>query len=755
MKRLFKNTYLRYLASFVVILILPLLVFGISIHWFFTSAFIEDVLEKNLNIPQRIQMAVDMQVDQLNNFSYQVGADTAFASGIPGYITIHYEAAKTLSSFNAINEFVYDVFYYTGPDDNIYYSDRGIYDPDILFQTIYRFENLSSEDFSAFSELSTKPKWIAATKAQPLFGLETSYVAYIRPVYGKESRHSRAFLVFLIKPDSFQRVIGSAGNTAESSNAINIIANQDDELIFISDQHYLQDTDLHELLHPASSEPSRVDGWETIHLQDTKVYVSKQQSETGLTYLTLMPENIMLEGVLHLQSLFAFVYIAVVTFGFILILFISRYHYRPVKKLQDYMQPAGPLSAEDVIGMAESTIRSLSASSLIYRQEAVLLDLLQEPPHEIHPERLSQAGLLLPGPYYQCAIIKVCTAQDQAFPAVSDPPFRKISFLLKDAFSKDCPCYAIKYIEHNCFILVLSHSANESSKYIPRFESGLAALQRNGIESTLYVGNAYSSLELLHQSYAEAKKSFINHRDTDGPILLFCEAADDKPSLQAYPDADLKALCKALLEDDIMMIEFLSNRILGFIRTDTKNYFMARCICYEAINCIFKTAEKKQAGWIHTISKDITANLPYSSLEDLLLIIKTLCSRVIVDIEHVPVRRRLGIPEALVYIDAHFCDPDFSVKALAMDYSMTISNFSHQFKTYTGKTVSDYINEKKLSYAKALLSNGCQTITEVAQMAGYLHPSSFIRKFKQIEGITPGEFQEKARLQAQDHAKPS
>jgi AraC-like DNA-binding protein len=48
-----------------------------------------------------------------------------------------------------------------------------------------------------------------------------------------------------------------------------------------------------------------------------------------------------------------------------------------------------------------------------------------------------------------------------------------------------------------------------------------------------------------------------------------------------------------------------------------------------------------------------------------------------------------------------------------------------------------------MNYAKELLSTTSLSVSEIAAKLGYFQTSSFIRKFKQSENMTPGEYRNK------------
>ncbi len=76
---------------------------------------------------------------------------------------------------------------------------------------------------------------------------------------------------------------------------------------------------------------------------------------------------------------------------------------------------------------------------------------------------------------------------------------------------------------------------------------------------------------------------------------------------------------------------------------------------------------------------------------------------------------------------------------VADKFGMSISNFSHTFKTHFGVTPKTYLNSCKLELATEMLKDS--TVTEVTFLLGYESISSFIRQFKAKYNVTPKQFQ--------------
>ncbi|MFC5404388.1 helix-turn-helix domain-containing protein [Cohnella soli] len=94
---------------------------------------------------------------------------------------------------------------------------------------------------------------------------------------------------------------------------------------------------------------------------------------------------------------------------------------------------------------------------------------------------------------------------------------------------------------------------------------------------------------------------------------------------------------------------------------------------------------------------------------------------------------------ALGYIDEHYAG-DLSLDILASKLNITGTYLSTYFKKKQGVNFVDYLNDVRIGKAKELLTGTDLQIQEVAVRTGYLNANSFIRTFKKITGMSPGEY---------------
>ncbi|NLL70685.1 MAG: helix-turn-helix transcriptional regulator, partial [Epulopiscium sp.] len=93
----------------------------------------------------------------------------------------------------------------------------------------------------------------------------------------------------------------------------------------------------------------------------------------------------------------------------------------------------------------------------------------------------------------------------------------------------------------------------------------------------------------------------------------------------------------------------------------------------------------------------------------------------------------------------NYTDCSFSIQLIAEQFNVSASYLSQYFKEKTGSTILEYMTNLKIEKAKELLKNETLTLKDISQQIGYIHVSSFIRRFKQVTNITPSEYRKQSQ----------
>ncbi|MDR8365187.1 DNA-binding response regulator [Pseudomonas sp. JL3] len=110
-------------------------------------------------------------------------------------------------------------------------------------------------------------------------------------------------------------------------------------------------------------------------------------------------------------------------------------------------------------------------------------------------------------------------------------------------------------------------------------------------------------------------------------------------------------------------------------------------------------------------------------------------------------QKHQALSNVMLYIDQHFRD-SIDQRELAKRCGMTTFRFSRLFKEANGVGFTDYILNKRMSFAKQLLDNSQMPITSIGYEAGFKDPSYFARAFKQFVNCTPSEYRLTCQLRA-------
>ena len=90
----------------------------------------------------------------------------------------------------------------------------------------------------------------------------------------------------------------------------------------------------------------------------------------------------------------------------------------------------------------------------------------------------------------------------------------------------------------------------------------------------------------------------------------------------------------------------------------------------------------------------------------------------------------------LHYIEEHITE-NLTLRTISAQMNLSREYTSYIFKKEMGKTLTAYVNERKLLLAKELIADGSMTLTDIASYLGYENYNYFSRIFKNNLGITP------------------
>lgn len=96
------------------------------------------------------------------------------------------------------------------------------------------------------------------------------------------------------------------------------------------------------------------------------------------------------------------------------------------------------------------------------------------------------------------------------------------------------------------------------------------------------------------------------------------------------------------------------------------------------------------------------------------------------------------------FIEANYHQP-ISLSDVAIVVGYCAAYLTDLVRRNTGHTVNDWIVERRMVAARALLLETDQCVSQIAQAVGYQHEGYFFRQFRKYHGITPQAFRKTQR----------
>ena len=108
------------------------------------------------------------------------------------------------------------------------------------------------------------------------------------------------------------------------------------------------------------------------------------------------------------------------------------------------------------------------------------------------------------------------------------------------------------------------------------------------------------------------------------------------------------------------------------------------------------------------------------------------------------------IVKALAYIDIHYTEC-FTLDDIASFLNVSKYSLSHDFKKHVGKSIMDFVCDKRMAKARELLSTTWEGIGEIGYQLGFSSDAHFISVFKKRVGITPLQYRKQHNIHSYSH----
>ena len=291
---------------------------------------------------------------------------------------------------------------------------------------------------------------------------------------------------------------------------------------------------------------------------------------------------------------------------------------------------------------------------------------------------------------------------------------------------------------------IINASDEEDSFY----DSLLERAEKDGWLSSLSLSLLHKGLESIHDSYLEAISVHEYQKDHGIPFLSYSKLlSTTRQNTYQFTLEENMVLQKAIKEGNGEETKALINRIIDRNRKNGVSPKMLRYLLFNISGTIIRTINSLDVRFTEAIPEIsfppiIQSQNFQKSLSGVMEIVDSICysikaindSTTDQSSETYQVYRKV-----LDYIHGNYGDSMMNVSSIADSFHISIAYLSRIFKKYHGINISEYITSYRLDCAKSLLSEG-KMVGEVVEECGFGSLRTFLRVFKSVEGITPGQY---------------
>ena len=737
-----KNSILKkYIASYIAILIIPLLIVNIVIFSINIGKFKNEIIEKNHVGMENIKNVFDIKTDELMNLALQAFSNVKLMNvSSSNFVDTMVEFKKELNNHVGTNGYVFEMALYV-PEIDYVFTSLGASSFDKYSSLLYSFEGMSAEEFK--NHLSGGEKIIS----MPVSVRNNPSEAYRAYIVKENDLPSSRYIILLLDNYYIKSVINGF---------------DDDLLIFDSENQLITDNDRR---HPLSYEviagylENEIIPMKTVTFENDDYCISTIESQTnGYTYVSVIREKDLFTQIIYLQWINILVIIIILIIGVLIISYSMKSFYSPVKKLtsilQGYADDGNKNSNEfenaqqgiDNLIKNQKVLEDKVEKAYEITRDYMLFKLINASLTNIEDakKQFEFYGIHFNLPYYYIALFHI-----------EDIEVYNTSDVLKifRAYVQDNDCIVTDFFENNKICVILpslqKHHDEDNRKLIASMKEFLTEITLCPI--TVCVGNPADDISNLWHSYIEACSAY-DYKLVKGKYgsLFFCDTFFNNHSnysrrkidiLSTYIKAGEKEKAFEIIDD---IANEVSNRELSL--------HTVKCMCFDltstVMNATIEMFGDADNDELYMKGFDISSLVEFESIEQLIVNVKTFLVDVLnkksdTRAEEISGDTMLG--KIKQYITENFNKPYICVENIAEHFKISTTYLGQFFKGKTGYTISEYITQVQLDNTKKLLVETDMSIKEIADRMGYTNVSNFIRKFKAKTGVTPGIFRKANR----------
>ncbi|MCU6792223.1 AraC family transcriptional regulator [Paenibacillus sp. WQ 127069] len=744
----------KYLLSYLLVFATPFVILGFFIYTNAVKTVQNEVEMSNHYKLNQVRALLDQQILGMNQLAARMANDyrlSPYMAKVNDYYAS--ETVKEIAKYKANSAILEELFLFFRGDDHIY-STEGVVSMDVLTKKTYRFSDQNSrifqQELNSVKQITLKPAVPVALQGDR----EKRLLTYLFPVLPNSS-NPYATVLFLIDESVLTNTMKDMLGNFQGD--VYLLNEKGDVLAAERTLDSLDMTEIRNLL--ASSKVSTIN-----EIGSSRYSIMSEKSEiTGWSYVIVMPTDQFWQRVIQYKMVVRILLLTVLLVGLAIAVFLSFKQFGPIRSLAEHLslrrnneesqyaveRKPNELdwirsTVDDIFDYAKRLEFDLEHQRPLVQEQALFrllkgsgleLNADGDPLYDRHLRELQ-------GEYY--FIIAISSKEGISDSVLDDMKSREaVLQMLHRVHFDGGRGFGLELMEEQVVALVVS--VEDVSQQTRAFREQTAEIVQQWLSEQfelsplIGVGTACRELSLLNRSLIEGL-AMLEYRlqSHNGRILFFEDISLIQDQTNSYSLGEQVKFNQSLkLGDRTVCLETLEG-LLDSIASTEQSILLLRCVCFDMVNTVLKQMRTMQIGfdWPET-----RLMMEFQTLDDLRKRIKAVVIRICDYVEVQKDHKQADLCERIVgEITLNYRSSQLSLDMLSQKFGLSASYISRFVREQTGTTFTEYVLRLRVEAVKQAIVSSDRPIKEIILETGYQDMSNFIKKFKKMEGITPGEY---------------
>lgn len=282
-------------------------------------------------------------------------------------------------------------------------------------------------------------------------------------------------------------------------------------------------------------------------------------------------------------------------------------------------------------------------------------------------------------------------------------------------------------IEHQALLSALCESLQE---YF---------IQNDAIGTVFGIGSICDNLEACSNSFFRAKTAltFLQKEEK----IKYYRDINTTQIQENFPTIEYTFLSQSIRYGNLNAALEACEEMFENIQTNSSSQLIMRYLFAELMGKLLRLSVKLNVTYDTLfISKSYSEFRTFEAHKDYLIkMVEVMCQSVLEQkkTNDISIKK-----EIMRYIAKQYCQNEMSLSGTANHFNVSSALVSSTVNEETGMKFNQYIVFLRIEKAKEYLVQSDKLIKDIVEAIGYVDTANFIRKFKAVEGVTPGQYRE-------------